>query len=113
MNDGPRLPQLLDRSHVAMAECARENVHLAQPRSCFSWADPALRTLGKAWASVFPLYRVPTTEKPSVECGRPDSDIQRPLRRNALPDCCGQAMGDERAGSGRLLLSKKQETEWA
>lgn len=113
MNDGPRTPQLLDCSHVAMVAGAREDVHLDSPITFVPWNASAFWPYGKIRNSQVQNNRVSANQEPAMESGRSGADIQRPLRRNSLPDCCGSEMGDERAGAGRPLLSKKQETEWA
>jgi len=110
MNDGA--PQLLGSRHVALVERTWEDVHLGAPVTFVPWADSAFWPYGTLGHPQVSLDRVSATEEPSLEFGRPGADIQRSLRRDALPDCCCQAMGDERAGAGRPLLSKKQETEW-
>ena len=108
MNDRPRPPQLLDRSHVAMDERARQELRVVAKVTCVLRADPALRAFGTIGASLVPVNRISTAEREAMDEGRLHNRIRRSLHRHALSNHGGTPMGDKRTSNSRYLLSKNR-----
>ena len=106
MNDCPRPPELLGRSHVAMAERARANVCLDASQSRLSRADPAFRSYRATWVAPLSFNRVPAPKGQAVEQGRLCSGVRWNLRGDALQDRFSQTVGNQGTGARRHLFSK-------